>query len=184
MAQKAFFIPETPPYVVPIEIYEEAYRLYQRRFLLWKNRILELLLLLLGIDFTIAAFKDPTNMMAYFLLLLCVLLLVLVIFQPMRVRRRVMDVVKQMEEIPYIAALSEESIVIRTLPMEGEEEVPPTVLPYDKHTKIIEAENFFLICEGKERFYVLPKKALYDEQIFSMRRFLGQKMGKRFTSKF
>ena len=55
---------------------------------------------------------------------------------------------------------------------------------YDEKMQIWEAEPFFLICEGKERFYVLPKKALYDEQIFAMRRFLRQKLGKRFHSNF
>lgn len=96
-----------------------------------------------------------------------------------------MDAVKEMGELPYVAALSEQEIVIQTL-TEGEqgEEIPPTVLEYDEKMQIWEAEPFFLICEGKERFYVLPKKALYDEQIFAMRRFLRQKLGKRFHSNF
>ena len=37
MAQKAFSISQTPPYTIPAELYDEAYRLYQRKYLLWKN---------------------------------------------------------------------------------------------------------------------------------------------------
>lgn len=184
MAQKAFFVPQTPPYVVPTELYDEAYRLYQRRFLMWKNWILEVVLVLLSVDFIVTAFKDPSNMLVYFLLLLCVILLVMLIFHPLRIRRRVMDAVKEMGEIPYVAALSEQEIVIQTWTEDQSEEIPPTVLEYDRNMRMIEAEQFFLICEGKERFYVLPKKALYDEQIFAMRRFLRQKLGKRFQSNF
>lgn len=179
MAQKAFSISQTPPYTIPAELYDEAYRLYQRKYLLWKNWILEGILTLLTVDFIVTAVKDPSNGLTYFLMVLCVVLLALLIFHPLRIRRRVMDAVKEMGELPYVAALSEQEIVIQTL-TEGEqgEEIPPTVLEYDEKMQIWEAEPFFLICEGKERFYVLPKKALYDEQIFAMRRFLRQKLGK------
>lgn len=185
MAQKPFFISQTPPYTVPEELYEASYRLYQRKYLLWKNGLLEGILTLLAADFIITAVKDPSNGLTYFLLTLCIVLIGLLIFHPLRIRRRVMDAVREMGEIPYVAALSEQEIVIQTL-TEGEqgEEIPPTVLEYDEKMQIVEAELFFLICEGKERFYVLPKKALYDEQIFAMRRFLRQKLGKRFQSNF
>lgn len=79
-----------------------------------------------------------------------------------------MDAVKEMGELPYVAALSEQEIVIQTL-TEGEqgEEIPPDwCWNMTKRYQIWEAEPFFLICEGKERFYVLPKKALYDESDF------------------
>ena len=175
MAQKAFSISQTPPYTIPAELYDEAYRLYQRKYLLWKNWLLEGILTLLTVDFIVTAVKDPSNGLTYFLMVLCVVLLALLIFHPLRIRRRVMDAVKEMGELPYVAALSEQEIVIQTL-TEGEqgEEIPPTVLEYDEKMQIWEAEPFFLICEGKERFYVLPKKALYDEQIFAMRRFCGR----------
>lgn len=184
MAQKAFFVPQTPPYIIPMELYDAAYRLYQRRFLMWKSWILEAVLVLLSVDFIVTAFKDPSNMLVYFLLILCVVLLVMLIFHPLRIRRRMMDAVKEMGEISYVAALSEQEIVIQTWTEDPSEEIPPTVLEYDKNMQVIEQEQFFLICEGKERFYVLPKKALYDEQIFAMRHFLRQKLDKRFQSNF
>ena len=184
MAQKAFFVPQTPPYIIPTELYDAAYRLYQRRFLMWKSWILEAVLVLLSVDFIVAAFKDPSNMLVYFLLILCVVLLVMLIFHPMRIRRRMMDAVKEMGEIPYVAGAQIVTPVIQTWTEDPSEEIPPTVLEYDKNMRVIEQEQFFLICEGKERFYVLPKKALYDEQIFAMRHFLRQKLDKRFQSNF
>ena len=133
MAQKAFSISQTPPYTIPAELYDEAYRLYQRKYLLWKNWILEGILTLLTVDFIVTAVKDPSNGLTYFLMVLCVVLLALLIFHPLRIRRRVMDAVKEMGELPYVAALSEQEIVIQTL-TEGEqgEEIPPTVLEYDE----------------------------------------------------
>jgi hypothetical protein len=183
MAQQSFFIPQTLPYVIPTELYDAAYRLYQRRFLLWKHWILEGILLLLSVDFVVTAWKDPSNALVYFLLVLCLVLLVCLLLYPLRVRRRVMDAVKQVSEIAYTIELSESQIVIQTVPLAGEVVIPPTVLPYDSDLQIIEDDAFFLFCEGKERFYVLPKKALYDEQIFAMRRFFRQRLAKRFQSK-
>ena len=133
MAQKAFLISQTPPYTIPAELYDEAYRLYQRKYLLWKNWLLEGILTLLTVDFIVTAVKDPSNGLTYFLMTLCVVLLALLIFHPLRIRRRVMDAVKEMGELPYVAAFSEQEIVIQTL-TEGEqgEEIPPTVLDYDE----------------------------------------------------
>lgn len=59
MAQKAFSISQTPPYTIPAELYDEAYRLYQRKYLLWKNWLLEGILTLLTVDFIVTAVKDP-----------------------------------------------------------------------------------------------------------------------------
>ena len=148
MAQKAFSISQTPPYTIPAELYDEAYRLYQRKYLLWKNWILEGILTLLTVDFIVTAVKDPSNGLTYFLMVLCVVLLALLIFHPLRIRRRVMDAVKEMGELPYVAALSEQEIVIQTL-TEGEqgEEIPPTVLEYDE--KMQEASGIISEISGR-----------------------------------
>ena len=106
MAQKAFSISQTPPYTIPAELYDEAYRLYQRKYLLWKNWILEGILTLLTVDFIVTAVKDPSNGLTYFLMVLCVVLLALLIFHPLRIRRRVMDAVKEMGELPYTIGFS------------------------------------------------------------------------------
>ena len=71
MAQKSFSISQTPPYTIPAELYDEAYRLYQRKYLLWKNWILEGILTLLTVDFIVTAVKDPSNGLTYFLMVLC-----------------------------------------------------------------------------------------------------------------
>lgn len=89
MAQKAFSISQTPPYTIPAELYDEAYRLYQRKYLLWKNWILEGILMLLTVDFIVTAVKDPSNGLTYFLMVLCVVLLALLIFHPLRILRGV-----------------------------------------------------------------------------------------------
>lgn len=89
MAQKSFSISQTPPYTIPAELYDEAYRLYQRKYLLWKNWILEGILTLLTVDFIVTAVKDPSNGLTYFLMVLCVVLLALLIFHPLRILRGV-----------------------------------------------------------------------------------------------
>jgi hypothetical protein len=43
-----------------------------------------------------------------------------------------------------------------------------------------ETEHLFLLCQGKQMFYVLPKHALYDRQAILVRETLQEKLGHRF----
>lgn len=185
MKENPDFLLETAPYTITPEDFHNGYQAYQKHFLLWKNWILEGVLALLTIDFIISACKDPNNMTAYFLILACLVAMGMLFFHPLRVRQKVMDVVKGMSEIRYATAFTEECITIVTLPdSEDEEMIPPSVLEYNSDLRIIELETLLLICDGKQRFYIMPKNALYDEQIFELREHLQEMLGKHFYSKF
>ncbi len=185
-------IPETGSYQISSEIYSSAYKVYQRIFVYPKNWIMQIILLILALDFGYHAGKDPSNTISFLLLFVCIALIAVLWYNPKKIRRNIMDVVRDMEGDEYTFALTDEKMIFRTLPPERiqdlpDEEistVPPTELSFTSDLRVIEKYEFFLICKGRQIFYVLPKSALYDNQAELMRNTLQKKLGKRFRCDF
>jgi hypothetical protein len=81
--------------------------------------------------------------------------------------------------------MDDEKMTIRMAPAAVQDapqqsETAPTVLYYDKKLRVEETEHLFLLCQGKQMFYVLPKHALYDRQAILVRETLQEKLGHRF----
>lgn len=184
-------IPETSPYQISYDLYASAYKCYQNRFVYPKNRILQLWLLILAVDFTYHGAMNPDNKLSFFLLAICIALIFILWYNPRRMRRSVMDVVREIEGDEFIFSMDEEKMTFSTVPSEYIQDVPndeipsnpPTEIYFDKNLSVIEKYEFFIICRGKQAFYVLPKYALYDNQAEIMRCHLENKIGKRFRCK-
>lgn len=185
-------IPDTVPYHIDFDLYKEAYKCYQNRFVMPKNRILQVILLLLTIDFGWHGIKNPENRTAFLLMILCVALIFILWYNPLRMRRSVMDVIRDMDGDEYSFSMDSEKMTFRTVPAEYTQDVPhnevemqqPSHLYYTNELFVIEKYEFFLICRGKQVFYVLPKYALYDNQAEMIRNTLEEKIGKHFRCKF
>lgn len=185
-------IPETAPYHIDFDLYKEAYKCYQKHFVLPKNRIMQLLLLLLAVDFGYHGIKNPDNRMAFVLMIICAALIFILWYNPLRMRRSVMDVIRDMDGDEYTFSMDSEKMTFRTVPAEYIQDVPddeveaqpPSHLYYTNELFVIEKYEFFLICRGKQVFYVLPKYALYDNQAEMIRMTLEEKIGKHFRCKF
>lgn len=184
-------IPETAPYQISYDLYASAYKCYQNRFVFPKNRILQLVLLVLAADFGYHGAVNPNNKMAFFLLALCAALIFVLWYNPRRMRRSVMDVVREIEGDEFVFSMDEEKMTFATVPSEYIQDIPndeipsnpPTEIYFDKNLSVIEKYEFFLICRGKQAFYVLPKYALYDNQAEIIRCHLENKIDKRFRCK-
>lgn len=187
--EKRLLIPETSPFQIPYEMYRSAYKAYQRRFVYPKNRILQLILLLLSVDFAYHGAKNPEQPVSFVLLLVCLAMIGILWYNPRKMRRNVMDVVREMQGDRYCFQMDSEKVAFRMLPEVTDEEndpipeQPPTELYYTKELYVAEQEEFFLICQGKQRFYILPKHALYDNQAEIVRRTFEEKLGRKFRSK-
>lgn len=102
-----------------------------------------------------------------------------------------MDVVREVEGDEFVFSMDEEKMTFAAVPSEYIQDVPndeipsnpPTEIYFDKNLSVIEKYEFFLICRGKQAFYVLPKYALYDNQAEIIRCHLENKIGKRFRCK-
>ena len=185
-------IPDTAPYQINYDTYSDAYRCYQKLFVFPKNRIMQLIMLVLAVDFGYHGAVNPENTLAFLLLAVCVALIFVLWYNPRRMRRSVMDVIREIEKDEYIFSMDDRKMTFRTVPHEYTQDVPddefsdnpPTELYYGKDIRVIEKYEFFLICRGKQVFFVLPKYALYDNQAEIIRSVFEEKLGKRFRCKF
>lgn len=191
MDSENILIPETAPYQISSDTYSEAYKIYQKMFVYPKNYVFQAILLLLAVDFGYHAGKDQSNTIAYLLCFVCIAFIFILWYNPKKMRRSIMDVVREMEGDEYTFTLTEKKMIFRTLAPEHiqdmpDEEIPPvpaTELYYSKELRVVEKYEFFLICKGRQVFFVLPKSALYDDQAEKMRDAFEKNLGKRFRCK-
>lgn len=189
--EKQKLIPDTAPYQINHDIYSEAYKCYQKHFIFPKNRILQLIMLLLAVDFSYHGIMNPDNKLAFFLTALCVAFIFILWYNPRRMRRSVMDVIREIEGDEYVFSMDHEKITFCTVSQDYIQDIPneeliqnkPTEIYYNKDLFVIEKYEFFLICRGKQVFYVLPKYALYDNQAEIIRENFENKIGKHFRCK-
>ncbi len=191
MDEENILIPETAPYHISREIYDQGYRTYQKMFVYPKNRIFQAIFLLLAIDFGYRGGKDPSNTMAFVLLMVCVAMIFIIWYNPRKMRRNVMDALREAEGDRFVFAMDSEKLMFSSAPSEntddteGQEYVPaaPSYIYLEKDVKAVEKADYFIICKGKKVFYLLPKYALYDNQADVVREALYVKLGRRFRCK-
>ncbi len=191
MENEKKLIPETAPYQISCDMYREAYKTYQNMYVYPRNRIMQVILLLLAINFGYCGGKDSGNTLAFVLMLVCLALIFIIWYNPRKMRRSVMDVIRETEGDEYAFEMDEQKMTFRTMPPETVQDVPdeeitpplPTKLYFTKDMKATEKDDFFLICKGKQIMYVLPKHALYDDQGIIVHETLEENLGKRFRCK-
>lgn len=154
---------ETAPYTIARAYYQEGFRAYQKRFVLRRNRIMMGIFFLLLISFVAAAAADPDVKMTYFLIMLCLAALFLLWYNPRKQRRMVMDAVKELADDQYTAICDGNLLRIRTV-LEDAESDSQTRVPESRISLasawVKEFPAFYLICKGREIFYILPKDAI------------------------
>ncbi|MBQ8687103.1 MAG: hypothetical protein IJ512_00985 [Ruminococcus sp.] len=189
--QEDKLIPETAPFQISYDMYQEAYKTYQKRFVFPKTRLFQLILLLLAADFGYHGAMNPDKPMYFMLLLVCISLIMILWYNPRKMRRNIMSVIREVQGDAHIFSMDEEKMTFQVIPAECMQETvpedvqvsPPTAVYYTKDLRVIEKIEFFLICKGKQLFYVLPKYALYDNQAVVVRETLEETIGRRFRSK-
>lgn len=182
----------TRPYTIPISAYREGFRAFQQKFVMHRNYVLMVLFALLLLTFIYSAVQTLDNKMQYFLMVLCVAVICLLWYNPRKQRRMILDAAHELEGDQYIAMCDGNVLRIQTVlqeqtpaesPAEDAQQLPkeppqeeeseemaeeiPERIP---ETRIMletawirEMETFYLVCDGKRMFYILPKVALSED---------------------
>ena len=148
------------PYSIPLEFYREGFAIFQKRYLIKRNSIMMAVFGLLLISFFVAAVKNPSNTMCYILMMVCAAMIFLLWYNPRKMRRSIMEAVKGLEQERYEAHHDGRVLRIQILQNKDEEEIIPESRISTETADIQELEQFYLICNGKQMFYILPKAAI------------------------
>lgn len=175
-------------YQISPEIFDKAYRSYQKKFVYPKNYIFMALFLILAADFVYAAVKTPENRLVYLLIVVCIALAFREWHNPKFVRKRLSETLKDMGMPVYKIGIGEGFVDISTVEEpevsdETEEEhdpadIPDEIDPLPEKTriavnsdfKLLEYDEYFLIMQGKSVFYILPKEGFSEAELETVRK--------------
>ncbi len=174
-------------YQITPEIFDKAYRRYQKKFVYPKSYIFMTLFLILAGDFVYAAVKTPENRLVYLLIVVCIALAFREWHNPKFVRKRLNETLKDMGMPVYKIGVGDGFVDISTVEEpeisdEKEEEydpadIPDEIDPLPEKTRIavnsdfrlLEYDEYFLIMQGKSVFYILPKEGFSEEELEILR---------------
>lgn len=174
-------------YKIPFETFKEAYTAFQKKSVYPKSYLFMGLFIVIAVIYIIAAVKDPSNMLAYVLIFICLALAAREWYNPRKIRRTLLDTIKNegLENEVYKIEITDDHIDISTLPrddVENSEERPETDrededappeksrIPINSDLSVLEYDKFFLLYVRKSMFYVIPKMEFSDEELEIIRR--------------
>ena len=108
-------------YRVPHEIFKEAYRAYQKKFVRPKSIIFTVLFLILAADFVYAAVKSPDNRLVYLLVMVCLAMAFREWYNPYRIYNNITETMKSLGEPTYRIGIADDHIDFSTIEKEDEE---------------------------------------------------------------
>ncbi len=158
---------QTAGYSIPPAYYREAYRLFQSKYIMRRNYILMALFFILLLSFIWSAADNPSNTLQYILGIVCIAAICLLWYNPRRQRRQVFEASKELENDRYTSRCDGKTWFVRRID-DGKDE--PTLAEsrvYLENAWVRKLDQFYLICEGKNMFYILPEEAIgtvYDEE--------------------
>ena len=169
-------------YTVSYDLFREAYRAFQKKYIYPKSYLFMGLFLILAADFIYAAVKDPGNVFAYILIAACAAFAFREWFNPRKMRNNLVDAVREMGEPVYKICIAGDYVDISTVkaPVSAESDdndedidFPDDIDPMPEHTRlekngdleILEYDSFFLLLSGKNVFYIIPKEDLTEKEL-------------------
>lgn len=131
----------------------EALRIFQRDTIFKRNIIYSGILIILFIIYTIGVIKDPTQYLSLFLAVMCISVLGFIWYLPLKHVKKTAKAAND-NNLEFTMIVYDKFIKI------GEEN-GSYILNFKKEiTKIVETQRIFLICAGKDRVFILPKRCL------------------------
>lgn len=174
-------------YKLSHDIFRDAYREFQKKNVYPKSYIFMGLFLAIAVIYIIAAVKEPTNTLAYILIVACIALAIREWYNPRKARANMVEAVKSLADVTYRLEVGDSFIDISTVDTgdvenyteennfsEGEEiseeteetELPEkTRIPLDNNFSVQEYSEFFILYSGKEVFYIVPKAGFTEYEL-------------------
>lgn len=155
----------------------EGLKTFQKATIYKRNLIFTLLLLAMFTIYMSNLVKDPGNMLSTILAVICVAVTVMIWYMPLK-HIKVTAEAADANDMQFQMTLYDNCVRI------AEEDNGSFVIHYGKEvSKTFETAHLFMICVGKERIFMLPKRYLDNEQMAQIRSFLKEGMGDKHFDK-
>ena len=170
-------------YHIPFELFREAFIAFQRRFVYPRNyAVMAVFLIVAGVyGWLTATAPEGANRQLYCIIILfCLVMAVFQWWNPRKIRRNLMEGIRQIEDDRYCLRLYPEYLEIGTI-LPPEEDISGTRIYYNKGLHVAEYGHFFMVYQTRAMFYVIPKDAFSAEELEIVRVHFEKKLGKQFT---
>lgn len=173
---------------------EEAFIAFQKKFIVKSSILKTVAFGILALLFVYQIINAPDNFASWLCMVVCLAVIFIVWYNPIKIRKTLMQSLKPLEDDRYIFKLYENRFSIETIiPQEeideaikeGEEptQIPPRVVDLsDTGLSVLEKENMFVIFLKKESIYVLPKRCMTESEIKQLSFVFSQNLGDDFET--
>lgn len=173
---------------------EEAFIAFQKKYIFKSNIIKTVAFGILAVLFIYQIINAPDNFASWLCMTVCLAVIFIVWYNPIKIRKTLMQSLKPLEDDRYIFKLYENKFSIETVISqeeideaikEGEEpvQIPPRVVSFsDTGLSVLQRENMFVIFLKKESIYVLPKRCMTESEIKQLSDVFAQKLDDDFKT--
>lgn len=147
------------PYTIGLNYYWEGIVAYQKKYVFLRSYALMGIFGMLLVTFLVPAIVNQ-NYNGYLLALICLAGIFVLWYNPRKQRRMLMEAVRELEDERYQAEC--DGKMLKIFSQNLSDEVPESRIPLQT-ADIWDLGEFFLVCDGKRMFYILPKIALGGE---------------------
>ena len=151
---------------------DDAFRVFQKRYVFKRNVIKSVGFGIMGIGFLVSSFFFPDQVMNYILFGVCFGAVAMIWYNNVKIRKQLMEALKMLEDDRYIMTLYDDRFRIETIIPEEErsaedfEEIPPQEFELDDPMlDTVEKDDKFVVIVKRATIYVFPKRCMNDEQI-------------------
>lgn len=171
---------------------EEAFISFQKKYILKSSILKTVAFGILALLFIYQIINSPDNFASWLCFVVCLAVIFIVWYNPIKIRRTLMESLKPLEDDKYIFKLYENKFSIETIISqeeideaiaEGEEptQISPRVVDFsDTGLSVLEKESMFVIFLKKESIYVIPKRCLTESEIKELSFVFDQRLGDDF----
>lgn len=119
-------------YHIPLELFKKAFIAFQKKYIYPRNWLLTAVVAAVAFVYLDSVTQNPSNYMAYLLLAVCVAMIVILWFNPKKVRKNLFASLAELENDTYHVRFYEDGMTIAT------EENPLPTVETETETDIIE----------------------------------------------
>lgn len=156
----------TREYAIPLDLFEKAFVAYQKKFVYPRNWVITLILLVVIGIYVHAALQDPENMLSYILIMMSAAVIFITWFNVKKIRRNLMNSVRELEDDRYRLTITEEGFLLRTLLPEQPAAAEEAEAEIKEKTDESEDKNGFNPVFGEDTFdEIPPSEFLFTQNI-------------------
>ncbi len=194
-------IMETKRYSIPVKMFEEAYTVFQKKFVYPRNYVMCVLLVILAIGNIINIVLGNSQTLGYVLVFVCLALAAVNLYNPKKIKRNLLESIKGIENDVYTLDILQDKMVVGTVlepladdeekqaeeyeevfgEIERIEEIHASEIYLNNSLRVIERHEFFLVYIKKSMFYIIPKNIFTDEEISKFAMYFVERIGNYFV---